>query len=78
MGKEGQDKMDKAIYPTAYMKSVSESMRIFEDLHTLAHRWTQYNSDHCHMSFEAFLSANEPGRYERLIAIYHFVETQQR
>lgn len=54
-----------------------EAIRIFEDLHTLAHRWTQYNSDHYQASFEEFLKENEPGRYERLIAIFRFVEAQK-
>jgi len=54
-----------------------KAIRIFEDLHTLAHRWTQYNSDHHYESFEEFLKKNEPGRYERLIAIFRFVEAQE-
>jgi len=54
-----------------------KAIRVFEDLHALAHRWTQYNSDHYQASFEEFLKENEPGRYERLIAIFRFVDAQE-
>ncbi|GAI91709.1 unnamed protein product, partial [marine sediment metagenome] len=34
---------------------VIKGVRIFEDLHALAHRWVQYASEDYPFSFEAFL-----------------------
>ena len=51
--------------------------RIFEDLHTLAHRWTQYCSEDNHATFEEFLEMNEPNRYQRLYKIFCFASEVQ-
>ena len=51
---------------------MEKAVRIFEDLHTLAHRWTQYCSDHHQVTFEEFLKENEPTSYHRLFQIFCF------
>jgi len=53
---------------------LNQAVRIFEDLHTLAHRWTQYCSDHHQETFEEFLEKNEPTRSQRLYQIYCFTK----
>jgi len=53
---------------------MEKAVRLFEDLHTLAHRWTQYCSDHHHETFQEFLETNEPVRAGRLYRIYQFVD----
>ena len=53
---------------------MEKAVRIFEDLHTLAHRWTQYCSDHHQVTFEEFLKKNEPSRHQRLYEIFCFVD----
>ena len=59
------------------MSYVKEA-RIFEDLHTLAHRWTQYCSEDGHVSFEQFLLVSEPRRFPRLLEIFHFVSDLEK
>ena len=51
--------------------------RIFEDLHTLAHRWTQYCSEDNHATFKEFLEKNEPGRHQRLYKIFCVASEQE-
>jgi len=51
-----------------------KAVKIFEDLHTLAHRWTQYCAEDNHLTFQEFLEKNEPDRHERLYKIYCFVD----
>ncbi len=53
-----------------------KGIRIFEDLHALAHRWVQYASEDYPFSFEAFLENKEPSRYRRLYNIFRFAQDQ--
>lgn len=52
--------------------NLEQVARIFEDLHTLAHMWTQYCSDHYQVTFEEFLEKNAPTRSQRLYKIFCF------
>jgi len=53
-----------------------KGVRIFEDLHALAHRWVQYASDNHSISFEEFLKNEEPSRHQRLYNIFCFAQEQ--
>ncbi len=55
---------------------VIKGVRIFEDLHALAHRWVQYASEDYPISFEEFLKNTEPSRYQRLYNIFCFTQEQ--
>ena len=53
-----------------------KGVRIFEDLHALAHRWVQYASEDYPFSFEEFLKNKEPSRYRRLYNLFRFAQDQ--
>jgi len=53
-----------------------KELRIFEDLHALAHRWVQYASENYSISFEEFLKEKEPNRYQRLYTLFRCAQDQ--
>jgi len=53
-----------------------KGVRLFEDLHALAHRWVQYASEDYPISFEEFLKNKEPSRHQRLYNIFCFALEQ--